>query len=156
MYCSSCGAAVTQNLSCCNRCGVNLKPSGSSVPAGKHVGLAWLVAFGLAMMGTPIGAVALVSDLIIKLLARGVPIGDLMALAIIMLVMVFGATVLLSRLLSPLVKAYLQSGGPVESKRSELSGRTPAQIEAASEPVSSITDETTRAFEPLYREQKTR
>lgn len=155
MYCSSCGAAVTQGLSYCNRCGANLKPSESLIPTGKPVGLAWLVAFGLAMMGTPIGAVALVSDLIMKLLARGIPFRDLMALAIIMLVMVFGAAVLLSRLLSPLVKAYLQSGGPVESRKSELSGRTPAQIEAAREPASSITEETTRAFEPLYREQKT-
>jgi hypothetical protein len=157
MYCSSCGAAATQGLSYCNRCGANLQPSESLVRAGKPTGLVWLIGFGLAMMGTPIGGVALVSDLVIRLLAQGVPFKQLMGLAIVMLVMVFGTAVLLTRLLSPLVKAYLQLDAPVKSTKKELSGRAAAaQLEAPQEPVSSVTENTTRAFEPIFRGQNTR
>jgi hypothetical protein len=155
MYCSSCGAPVTQGLSYCQRCGANLKPSEALIPA-KPTGLVWLVAFGFAMMGTPIGAVALVSGLIKELLERGIPFRSILPLAIFMLAIVFGAALLLSRLISPLVKAYLQTGAPAEAKKPELSGRAPAQLEAPREPASSITENTTRTFEPLYGEQKLR
>lgn len=154
MYCSSCGAVVIQGLSYCNRCGANLKPPESS-PHSKPVGLAWLIAFGIAMMGTPIGGVTLIATFIKELLDRGIPFKEVLLLAMVMLAMIFGAAVLLARLLSPLVKAYLKSVEPAESKKAELSGHSPAQLEAAREPVSSVTENTTRAFEPVYSERKT-
>jgi hypothetical protein len=156
MYCSSCGAAMTQGLSYCNRCGANLKLSESLAPSTKPAGLIWVITFGIAMMGLPFPAFIVIFALIKELKEAGFPLEYLMVLAAISLLTVFGAVEMLSRFLPPLVKAYLQSGEPVESKKSELNGRTPAQLEAAREPASSITENTTRAFEPSYRERNAR
>jgi hypothetical protein len=153
MYCSSCGASITPGLSYCNRCGANLKPSESVVPSSKPAGLAWIVWFGILMMGTPFPAMIIVFESVRVLKQAGFPIEYAMALAVFSLLMVFGSVVLLSRLLSPMVRAYLRSGEPVKSKTPELSGPTRAQIEAVREPVSSVTENTTRSFEPAYREQ---
>jgi hypothetical protein len=115
-----------------------------------------IVWFGILIMGTPFPAMIIILDEIKKLKAAGFPLEYVMALAVISLLTVFGGVVLLSRLLSPVVRAYLQSGEPARSKKPELSGHPPAQIEEPREPPSSVTEGTTRAFEPVYREQKSR
>lgn len=154
MYCASCGTELqADGLSYCNRCGANLKPQGASAPARRPAGLGWIVWFGILIMGTPFPAMIIVFDEVRKLYLSGFPLDYLMALAIISLLTIFGGVLLLGRVLSPLVKAYLQTGEhPAEQKKPELAERTPpAQLEAAREPVSSVTENTTRAFEPLYR-----
>ena len=153
MYCSSCGAALSEGLSYCNRCGANLKPSESLAPAGKPEGLIWMIGFGMTLMALPFPAFIIIFGMLKMLKDAGFPLSYLMVLAIIALLTVFGAVLLLgSRVLTPLVKAYLQSGAPVEQKQPELSARTPTQLEAAREPASSVTENTTRTLEPLLRE----
>lgn len=158
MYCPSCGAGLqAAALSYCNRCGAKLQALDASAPAKRSAGLGWIVWFGILMMGAPFPAMIIVFDEVRKLYQAGFPLEYLMALAIISLLTVFGGVFLLGRVLSPLVKAYLQIGQhAAEQKRSEIRERTPAQLEAAREPVPSVTENTTRTFEPLYREQKTR
>jgi hypothetical protein len=148
---------VATGLSYCNRCGANLKPAEAPASSKRPAGLAWIVWFGILIMGSPFPAMIIVFDEVKKLYAAGFPLSYVMMLAIIGLLTVFGGVLLLSRVLSPMVKAYLQiSESPAEQKKPELPERTPAQLEAAREPVSSVTENTTRTFEPLYREQKTR
>ncbi|MGH9900348.1 MAG: hypothetical protein ACRD68_00755 [Pyrinomonadaceae bacterium] len=117
-----------------------------------------LVALGISTMFVlPLAGVAMIYAMIQDLkLKAGFPLDSVMTLAVIGLLIEAVAVVLLSRMVSPLIKVYLQSGAPVESKKSELTGPGRAQIEAAREPLSSVTENTTRAFEPVYREQKTR
>ena len=156
MYCPSCGAVVASGLSYCNRCGANLKPNESLVAGKRPAGLAWVVWFGILIMGSPFPAMIIVFDEVKKLYAAGFPLSYVMMLAVIGLLTVFGGVLLLSRVLSPMVKAYLQSASPAEHKRPELEEHQRAQLEAAREPLSSVTENTTRTFEPLYREQKNR
>jgi len=153
MYCQSCGASVTENLSYCNRCGANLRPL---VTVAKPSGLIWVIFVGLTLMALPFPAFIVIVQLMKELKSAGFPIEFIIAISVISLLTVFGAVLLLSRLLSPLVKTYLQSGEADKPSKLELSYKTPAQLEEAREPVSSVTENTTRIFEPVYREDNTR
>ncbi len=74
MYCPSCGAALTQGLSYCNRCGADLKPSESLVSNSKPSGLGYVIAFGMIMMtGIALGGLALVLILVSELARRSYP-----------------------------------------------------------------------------------
>ena len=157
MYCPSCGGGLQANgLSYCNHCGANLKPTETSAPAKRSAGLGWIVWFGILIMGSPFPAMIIVFDEVKKLYEAGFPLNYLMMLAVIGLLTIFGGVLLLSRVLAPMVKAYLQTSEPAEQKKQGLAERQRPQLEAAREPASSVTENTTRAFEPLYREQKTR
>ena len=154
MYCSSCGAESIQGLQYCKRCGANLTPADPSVPTAKPRGLAWIVAFGIAMMmGVPMGGIAVVFERVPDLLERGLPLWLLTALAITSLLMMTVATVLLSRLLSPVFKSYLQLGEEKETTGKRPSRHAAKQISGQPYSVSSVTEGTTRTFESVEAEQ---
>lgn len=153
MFCSSCGAESNPGLQYCKRCGASLMPAGLK---DKPTGLVWIVAFGIAMMmGLPMGGIVVIFERLSGLLDKGFPLYFLITLASVSLMMVALATVLLSRLLSPIFKNYLQSGEPSESKKTNLGERRPAQISAPPDSVSSVTEGTTRTFEPRQVERET-
>ncbi|HEX5732984.1 MAG TPA: hypothetical protein VF131_09140 [Blastocatellia bacterium] len=156
MYCSSCGAESGEGLQYCKRCGVNLSPAEPANTTGKPRGLVWIVTFGIAMiMGLPMGGIAVVYERIPDLLAQGFPLWFLTVLAIISLLMMSVATVLLSRLLAPLFKAYLQSGDVTQSRKQKPGVHTAAQLNAPRDSVSNASEETTRSFEPIAAERDT-
>jgi hypothetical protein len=153
MYCSSCGAESIQGLQYCKRCGANLNPIESLASTRKPKGLVWIVAFGLAMMmGVPLGGIAVVLERIPPLLQSGFPLWFLTALTIMSLLMMSTALVLLSRLLSPIFKTYLESSDAAAGARPKLTVPIPAQISAPNDSIVSVTEDTTRVFEPLRRE----
>ena len=155
MYCSSCGAESSKGLRYCTRCGADLSPESLS-PSGRPKGIAWIVAFGIAMMmGLPAGGIAMVFERIPPLLERGLPLWFLTVLALISLLMMSVATVLLSRLLLPVFKTYLQSGDTLETRANRLAG-APEQIDSLPDHQASITEQTTRSFEPAAGEGDTR
>jgi len=155
MYCSSCGAESAQGLRYCTRCGADLNPPEQLAPP-KPRGLVWIVAFGIAMMmGVPAGGIAMVFDRIPPLLDKGLPLWFLTSLAIISLLMMSVATILLSRLLSPVFKSYLASGEPAKTTTQKLTAGRQEQLEAPPVVISSITEETTRSFEPVPHERNT-
>jgi hypothetical protein len=160
MYCSSCGADVTPGLSYCNRCGANLKPTEVAVSSSRPWTLTLIAWFGLLMMGTPFPAMVIVLEAVVRLKEAGFPINHIVALAFFSLAFVFGAVVMIGRMLAPVFKAYLELGlsarpmKPEAIKASpEIAAHARARLEAH-EPISSVTEGTTRAFEPIYRERK--
>ena len=154
MYCSTCGADSIQGLQYCKRCGANLNPAASQASTGKPKGLVWIVAFGIAMMmGIPMGGIAVVFDRMRPLQENGFPLWFMMALAIASLLMMSVAMVLLSRLLAPVFKSYLQSSETIDAKQPKLSERSPEQINAPRNVVSSVTEDTTRVFDPVHGER---
>jgi len=156
MFCSSCGAEAAQGLRYCTRCGADLNPAEKTPSAAKPKGVGWIVAFGIAMMmGMPAGGIAMVFERIPALLEKGLPLWFLTVLAIISLLMMSVATVLLSRLLLPVFKAYLESGEASDPEKQRLAGPAPAQIDAPRAVRSSIAEQTTRSFEPLPGERNT-
>ena len=151
MYCHSCGTEVTKELNYCNRCGANLKlasnlpelPLRSVSLTGPTIAIALMVIIGL---GITFASVA-------ELSRNGVHPAALTWMVIGGLGMITGVAALV-------VRQWSHLAGVVRQKEPRFPRKKPAESEAAptqlppmrSEPISSVTDHTTRTFEPLYRE----
>lgn len=109
------------------------------------------------MTGIVSGAVALgglifVFALVDKLLDKGLKPGAIVVFLMFSLAAVFGISGLLIRQLSRVLGAYL---GPDEKEKRRLRKKTVVpQLEAPREPIDSVTEHTTRAFEPVLRERE--
>lgn len=152
MYCSSCGAEVTKELNYCNRCGANLKHS-ANLPeqnlrpvslTGPTIAIALMVIFGLGITFASIAGLA----------RNGVH-------PVALTWMVIGALGTITGVAAMVLRQWSQLTGGVRQKEPRFSPRKkPAESESApiqlppmrSEPISSVTDHTTRTFEPLYRD----
>ena len=156
MYCSSCGAAVPNDLSYCNHCGARLNGANvedASKPAELFPdSLVWaIVSVFVVGIGSVIGLIAVMKN-------YGLNDGLVLAFASLILVMMLAIEgVFIGLLLSR------KSGNKQMKDRERLDGRrkqqTTKELEEAQpqglpEPVTSVTEHTTRAFEPIYRERK--
>lgn len=155
MYCASCGLEVTQELSYCNRCGANLKPSAaqSAVAPSKLVGAAWAISIAVTLV-TLIGF-GMVFSVVMTLVERGINLSPGgMALVFFALFFVFIIAALLIRQLSR-VLSIPQLPAAVPVQKPNLVETSPAQIGVGRVPASSVTDHTTRTLDPVYKERDT-
>src|SRR5262245_13698849 len=144
MHCSACGAKSSPGTQYCKLCGASL------IESSGPTGLVWIVAFGIAMMmGLPMGGIAVVFERLPELSHKGFPFWFLTVLAVVSLLMVTLATVLLGRMLSPIFKTYLESGTTRKPKKASVDTAPALEIEAPPEAVPSVTETTTRTFEPI-------
>ena len=152
MYCQSCGTEVTKELNYCNRCGANLNQS-SNLPAqivrpvnltAPTITIALMVLIGLGII------FASISDLARK----DIHPAALTWMVICGLAMITGVAALVLRQWTNL------AGGAKEKERT-FPRKKPVEVEASapkplppmrSEPIQSVTDHTTRTFDPVYRE----
>jgi|SRR5829696_2674866 len=148
MYCSACGVAVAESLSYCNHCGARIIASKSDKVATRDVKPELLVS---AMVATFILGILAITVLlgVMKSVLR-LELGQILGFAALsFLIMVFLEGVFLFLL-------FRRSRGAEDRARTEsLAGQTTkelgaAQVQALREPPSSVTDHTTRAFEPIY------
>lgn len=150
MYCSSCGTEVTKELNYCNRCGANLRAASGSEGEPVRVvstrGAIWpmalMVVIGLGIIFAGVGDLA----------KRDIHPAALTWIAICGFAMIFGVASLILRHLSQ----FSGSPKPVEKsasrKKAALNEARAAQLPPARiEPVSSVTEHTTRTFDPAYR-----
>ena len=149
MYCSTCGVAVTESLNYCNYCGARIITSSSDkVATSRNVKPEMLVA---AMVGTFVfGLIAITTLLGVMKSVLGLEAGQILGFAVLSFsIMLFLEGVFL-------VLLFRRNRGVEERVRKEsLAGHTTKelgapQLQALREPLSSVTDETTRAFEPIY------
>jgi hypothetical protein len=161
MYCSSCGLDVSPELNYCNRCGANLNPSSALVPqviaprvrmTGPTIALAVMVVFSIAAIFSGAGTLAL----------RGVHPAAITWMVIISMMTIFGISGLVIRLWTHLLRNSLHGGVPQYQQPTQLRQPQPnPQLQAPQtgpmqQPVSSVTDHTTRTFDPVYRERTQR
>ena len=154
MYCASCGSELTSELSYCNRCGVNLKPllnqSGQPV---RIVGATW--AISMAVVFVTLGGFSMIGRLVLALINNGVNVsGGGMILIVFCLLIIFAIAALLVRQLSRVLDVAQLSAGATQSKLT-LTEKRVQQIAAPREPVSSVTEHTTRIFEPVHKDRDT-
>ena len=152
MYCSSCGVAVAQNLSYCNYCGAKLGGANddelTSVPYVKP-GLLVSAMVGLFILGIP--AITLLVGML-KAVGR---FGD----GIVLAVTLFSFLILLSiegvllRLLFG-GKRGKKAVDPERLKEQTTRELVETQQRTLPGPGPSVTEHTTRAFDPVYRERK--
>jgi hypothetical protein len=155
MYCPSCGTEVTLGLNYCNRCGANLSQS-TNLPeppvrsvnlTGPTIAIALMVVIGMGII------FASVADL-----ART----DFHPVALTW--MVIAGLGMLAGVAALVIRQWSHLAGITKPKEKSLPHKKTADKEFApaqlpplrSEPASSVTEHTTRTFEPAYIERERR
>lgn len=151
MYCPTCGTVSTPGLSYCNRCGTNLG-TGKDQGAGKSPespvnalmdSIFWVTVFGL---GAIVGGVVAMKALEL----RDVYIISYMILSTLAFIGIYGLHVWQFIRLTKSEK----TSGSTAMKGPDTKELAPAEARLLSEPVPSVTEYTTRTFDPIYTERK--
>lgn len=148
MYCSTCGSAVAQNLSYCSRCGAKLRSAEMSLTLDS---LVWaIVSLLIAGVGVIIGLMAVMKNVV------GLHEGIIVIVTALSFLALLTAEGVLIRILLGAWKGARgadDAAPPKEQKTRELEE---AQPRALPDPVPSVTEQTTRTFEPTYGGRKSK
>ena len=152
MYCSSCGVAVAQGLSYCNYCGAKLNgEKGDNVIESSEVKPELLVSamvatfvLGLAVIIVLMGVMKAVLDL---------NVGQILAFTLLSFLIMLSLEGVFLRLLFRRKRGSEEADDTVLSKGQATKELDAAQARVLPEPVPSVTEHTTRAFEPLSNER---
>ena len=167
MYCSSCGAEVSEGMSYCNRCGAKLKPVSEEMaavvpppPVRVSAGAGWAMAAAVTLI--TLAGFGIIFRLVRMFVEKGLSLEEgRLAVIIISLLVILLVDWQLLRQFTRLTSGKIQGTDdapvkPEKRKRSEKPSAVPPQLAAPREPVSSVTENTTRTFEPVYRERETK
>ncbi|MEN3334365.1 MAG: hypothetical protein V7641_3730 [Blastocatellia bacterium] len=160
MYCPNCAAAYSYGLRYCKQCGTNLgeNPQASTLaqpaPAPKTSGAAWALA--MATVAIVLGGLGIVFTNAFDLMRTfpgEVRSGNPTPVAIVMLVFgtltVFGVVALLMRLFGHIIAPrHHQQAPPAQVGQSINSAPPLVQLPAPPSAVGSVTEHTTRNFDP--------
>jgi hypothetical protein len=153
MYCSTCGVAVSQRLSFCNHCGAkiireeSLARAGEIRPESLIFGMLSTFVFGLLGTSVLIGVMKAV---------LGMQVGQIFPFAILCFLMIMlmeGVFIglLLKRRGSSEARERRLPEPSAQQVTNELDAAEPRVL---AEPAPSVTEHTTRAFEPIYTDRK--
>jgi hypothetical protein len=156
MYCQSCGGEYAIGLPYCNRCGANLNTAftAATEPAQVSVTKPALI-IGIVITLLTLGGFGMLIGGAIEL-ARSPQMGSdpLIAMIVVGMTAIMATDFFLVRLLSKLIDASLKSSGRTSPKSisppanaQQFSRLSTAQLT----PAPSVTEHTTRFFEPAYR-----
>jgi len=151
MYCSSCGVAVTQGLPYCNYCGAKLDSgdTGDKPPDIRPGGLVTMMVatfiMGLFVITIFMGVMKSVLHF-----EYGALVG-FTALSFLIMLMLEGIFIRL--LFRPLKHRDSEPRKTFQNDRASTK-ELEAQSRQPMEPISSVTEHTTRAFDPIYSERK--
>jgi hypothetical protein len=153
MYCSSCGGAVARALTYCNHCGAKLNdPEDDQSPRSGDKYRELLVCSivgGLAIgLGCIIGLMAVMKEV------AHLETHLIIAFTLLSFFLVFAVEAVL---MTQLIRYQKHGRGELQEKRS-LQRPNTKELEASlpralPDPIPSVTEHTTRAFEPVLRER---
>lgn len=150
MYCSSCGVTVAQGLSYCKNCGAKVNrvdDDSRSLELRPDLLVTSIVAtfiFGLAVMTALMG----VMKVILALPVDRVLV--FMTLPFLLMLILEGVFIRLLLRRTRSVQTTLDTKQAREQATNELDA---AQVRTLPEGMSSVTEHTTRAFEPIYKDK---
>jgi hypothetical protein len=155
MYCSSCGVALTPGLSYCNHCGEKLSSarrdkiikSPEMRPEPLVGAMVFCFIFGLVAITMLIGVMK--SEL-------GLNTGQILAFAILSFLILLSLEGVFIRLLFRRKPGAEEAGDTVLSKGQATRELDAAQARVLPEPLPSVTEHTTRAFDPTYPERRSK
>jgi hypothetical protein len=152
MYCSSCGVAVAQGLSYCNYCGAKLSGAkGHNSDKSPEVKPELLVS---AMAGVFILGLFVITMLMGMMKAiLHLEGGLILAFALLCFLIMLSLEGVFLRLLFRRRRGTEEAGDNVRFKGQATKELDAAHARAMPEPVSSVTEHTTRAFDPIYTER---
>jgi len=152
MYCSSCGVAVTKGLSYCNHCGAKVSRSGSvsdsSEPRPEMLVAAMVMTFVFGLVAITILAGVMKN-------ALDLPAGQVLAFGLIL--PFFLMLILEGVFIRLLLHRRRETDGthrPTLAEGQSTNELDAAQARALPEARASVTEHTTRAFDPVYRDRK--
>ena len=165
MYCPNCGAESTIGLNYCKHCGSNLSETArpSSAPATRNTLAALILA--LATVGIVLGGLAIVFTHALALVGSqppgfSQPVPGAVKIGAMMVVFGSSAIVLVALMLIQLFSRVMGFGSALGKPLRTDKGFTPQQrvpqIPAPPIVVSSVTEHTTRNFEPRIFQNDTR
>lgn len=154
MYCPSCGTALAQELSYCNRCGANLgvlKGGGDVKSSGKSVeSMVWAIVINtVSILGIMIAVMALMMSM---RMSQGM-ITIFMSLMFLLLTVI---DAMLIRHLFSFTNRAREVADATPPARFDTKELTAQREQTLLESPKSLTDETTRRFEPQYEERRTK
>ena len=155
MYCSTCGVAVAQGLSYCNYCGAKLSgakgDNGLESPEVRPEllvsAMAGVFILGLALITVLMGVMKSVLDL---------PVERILAFTLVPFLIMLALEGVFLRLLFRRKRGAEKAGHTVRLKGQATKELDAAQARVLPEPVPSVTEHTTRTFEPIYSERKSK
>lgn len=152
MYCSSCGAAVAQGLSYCNHCGAGLSgaiATSASKPSELFPdSLIWaIVTIFIVGLGCTIGLMAVMKD-------YNFDKGLIIAFTSMLLLLTLAVEGVFIWMLRGQRGKAGEVGDSARLKQQATKELEAPNARALPEPVPSVTEHTTRAFEPIYSERK--
>ena len=152
MYCSSCGAAVVQGLSYCNHCGAKLTGArGDDVGDSSAVRPGYLVFAMMAVFVFGLIAITMLIGVMKTVLAFNE--GAMLAftlLSFLMLVLIEGVFI---RLLLRTTRRAEEARATAVMKGQGTNELEAAQARALPGGLPSVTENTTRSFDPIYTER---
>jgi hypothetical protein len=152
MYCSSCGVAVAQGLTYCNYCGAKVSGAkGDSVNESPAVKPEMLVAAMVFVFVLGLAAITMLMGMMKAVL--GFNVGLIIAFTLLSFLIMLSIEGVIIRLLLRRKRGTEEAGDTVELKGQATNELDAAQARVLPEPVPSVTEHTTRAFEPVYNER---
>jgi len=154
MYCSTCGVAVAQGLGYCNYCGAKLNGvKNEHLVKSSEVKPELLVSAMLAVFVLGLVAITLLTGVMKSVL--GLDLGQILAftmLSFLIMLLIEGVCIwlLVSRNRRP---KEIDDGLAKKQATKELN---PTEVRVLPEPMPSVTEHTTRAFEPVYNERNSK
>ena len=151
MYCSSCGVAVTPGLSYCNHCGEKLSRAGSdSIIKSPEVRPESLIGAMVFTFVFGLGAITVLMGMMKAILHFDY--GPIVAFTLLSFLIMLSLEGVFIRLL------LRRKRGEEAADTGQLKGQATRELDAAqaralSEPMPSVTEHTTRAFDPIYTQQ---
>jgi hypothetical protein len=155
MYCSTCGVAVSQGLTYCNYCGAKLGGAkGEDVNKPPDVkpellvsAMAGLFILGLAVITVLIGVVKTTLDL---------PVERVLVVALVPFLLLLLIEGVFIRLLFRRKRGTQEAGNTLRTMGQATKELDTTQARELPEPMTSVTEHTTRAFDPIYTERKSK
>ena len=154
MYCPSCGAALTKEMSYCNRCGIDLsviKGSSNSKSLEKSIeSIIWSIVMATA---TVLGIMVAVMALMKGFKLGGEVVVLFMALMFLTLMGINGVLIWQLLRLNSLAKEARSASQLDRHETIELGAQREREL---LQPRMSVTEDTTRILDPVYEERKTK
>jgi hypothetical protein len=155
MFCSTCGNPLSESLVFCNKCGKRVKDAPQNEPGGpSEASTNFLIA---AMLGIPIAGIGIVIGLISVMKKElDFPNDVILTMAFMgFALLIFAEFGFLYLLVSrtKFRKAKDQDHPPRQLSEAQTKTLAEAQFQNMAAPPASVTESTTRSFDPVYREK---
>ena len=148
MFCSACGVAVTQGLTYCKNCGAKVQREDERRPAEPKPENIIVMMVATFVMG-----LCAIGALMVVLKAIQFEFGPLMAITLLSFLVMISLEGIFIRLLFR-GRARDKDREPNLLKPQPTTNQLEAQSQFPVQPVESVTEHTTRAFDPIFSERK--